>query len=145
MRRLAACAALSVLLAGCGGGRPHLSEAAYQQRAGAVCGGYQSALARLGVPTKLTQIGPYITRAMPILTRTVGQLGGLDPPSARTDAFARFLAAARRTVARARSLRAAASRADAPAVQRLLGQAARASGTRARLARAAGLPGCALG
>lgn len=145
MRRWAALVVAAAVLAGCGGGSgPHLSEAAYQQRGAAVCGHYDKAIRALGQPTKLTQIGPFITRAMPILSRTVTQLGAIHPPAARADDFGRFLAAARGTVARARSLRAAAAKADGPAVERLLKEAARATGARDRLAQRAGLPACAL-
>lgn len=133
------------LLTGCGGsGGPHLSEAAYQQRGAAVCGRYEKAIHALGEPTAVAQLGPYITRAMPILGRTVTQLGAIHPPQARAGDFGRYLAAARATLARAHALRAAAAKADGAAVERLLKDAAKASGPRAALAQKAGLPACAL-
>ncbi|MDX6641486.1 MAG: hypothetical protein QOF12_2497 [Solirubrobacteraceae bacterium] len=136
--------AAALFLAGCGSSGPHLSMAAYTRQGDAICSRYQADIHGLGQPTKLTDIGPFITKALPILERTVSALGGIHPPSDREAQYGKFLAAARGTVTRAKALRAAATKADAPTVQQLLGAAARASAPRAALARAAGLSACAL-
>jgi hypothetical protein len=137
--------AAALLVAGCGASSgPHLSPAAYKRQGDAICGRYQTAIHKLGQPTKLGDIGPFITRALPILTHTVGDLGRLHPPADREGDFGRFLTAARATVTRAQALRAAAAKADAAEVQRLLKEAATASSQRAALARKAGLDTCAL-
>ncbi|MCW2967355.1 MAG: hypothetical protein JWM71_1127, partial [Solirubrobacteraceae bacterium] len=134
-----------LVLAGCGsGGGPHLSAAAYKSRGDAICSRYQAAIARLGQPAKITDIGPFIKRALPILQHTVTSLGAIHPPSDRETQFGKFLAAARATVARAKALRDAAAKADAPTVQSLLAAATKASAPRAALAHAAGLDACAL-
>jgi len=143
MRRAALIAAL--LLAGCGGsGGTHLPKDVYVRRGDAVCARYTAAIKTLGTPTKLTQIGPFITRALPVLQQTVRDLGRLKPPSDLESQFGQFMDAARATVARAEALRSAAANADAQQVQGLLKQAAASSGQRASLAHKAGLEACAL-
>jgi hypothetical protein len=143
VRRAALLVALTAL-AGCGSSGPHLSQAAYIRQGNAICSHYETAIHGLSQPAKITDLGRFITQALPILQRTVTRLGRLRPPSERADAFGKFLAAARATVTRAKALRDAAAKADGPAVQSALHQATRASGPRAGLARAAGLAACAL-
>jgi len=142
VRRAALLAA--VVLAGCGSSGPHLPRAVYVKRATGICTTYRHEISRLGQPTKISDIGPFIAHALPVLQRTVDRLGRLAPPADLESQFGKFMDAARATVGRAQALRDAASRADAQQVQRLLRQAAAASGQRVRLAQAAGLPACAL-
>lgn len=143
MRRAAGLLAL-VVLAGCGGGNGGGGDRATYQRDGdAICRDYRTAIARLGQPLKVSEVGPYITKAMPVLTRTVTRIERLDPPSDLAGAYATFRDAAHETVGRARALRDAAGKADAPEVQRLLKEAAAASQRRQGLAEAAGLKECA--
>ncbi len=140
MRRAALAAVL--LLGGCGqasGG----DRATYVHDGDAICRDYASAIAQLGQPTALGEIGPYIAKALPVLDRTVQRLRRLDPPSDLADAYAKFSDAADSTLGRAKALRDAAAKADAEEVQRLLTEAARASRVRGGLARAAGLGACA--
>lgn len=144
MRRRAALALVVVLAAGCGSGGSHLSKADYTRRATAICQGYEGAIAKLGQPTRITDIGPFIAKALPELTKTVEALGKLAPPASLQSQFDKFMAAARATVARAKALRDAAAAADGNEVQRLLKDAATATGTRVALAQAAGLGACAL-
>ena len=134
-----------VVLAGCGGGGGGAGgdRATYERDGDAICRDYRTAIARLGQPLKVSELGPYITKAMPVLTRTVARIEKLDPPSDLADEFATFRDAARETMGRARALRAAASKADGPEVQRLLKEAAAASTRRKGLAQAAGLKECA--
>lgn len=142
MRRAVLTAAL--LLAGCGGGGAKGGDKAVYQRAGdRICTDYRAAIAKLGQPAKITDLGPYISNAMPILQRTVSRIEKLDPPSDLRDEYATFRDAASQTVVRAQAMRAAAEKADAPEVQRLLKEAAQASARRKDLARAAGLQACA--
>jgi hypothetical protein len=131
-----------VVLAGCGGDDGG-DRATYEKDGQAICTDYRTAIARLGQPTTVQQIGPYLAKAMPVLSRTVGRIERLDPPSDLAEEFEAFRDAARQTVGRARALRAAAEQADAPEVQRLLKEAAQASRRRVGLARAAGLEECA--
>lgn len=146
MRRAVALvlAVTAVPAAGCGSSGPHQPRAQYERRGDAICSRYTAAIGRLGRPAKLSDLGPYITKAVPLLSRTVGQLERLAPPDGGDDAHERFLEAARATLSRARDLRAAARRADGDAVQRLLGDAAKRSGELARAARATGLDACVL-
>lgn len=145
MRRAAGGLAALVLLAGCGGDSNGKGgdRATYQRDGDAICRDYRSAIARLGQPLKASELGPYITKAMPVLSRTVARIDKLDPPGDLADEYAAFRDAADQTVGRARALRAAASRADAPEVQRLLKEAAAASQRRKGLAQAADLQECA--
>ena len=92
--------------------RAALSEAAYQQQGGAICTRYQSAIRKLGQPTKVAQLGPFITKAMPILTRTVADLGTIHPPDESVTAG--ISDDARQTVTRAQAPRAAAARPTGP-------------------------------
>ena len=140
-------AALASAAGGCGGdaGGPRLSRAQYVKRGDAICSRYTARIKALGSPEQLTDIAPYIAKALPELSRTVDQLGRLRPPKELDAAFARYLAAARATRKRAFDLRDAASRADSGAVQRLLGQAARAGSATDALARRAGLEACVEG
>lgn len=140
--------ALAVLalagLAGCGGGGDKGGDpAAYRKAGDAICTDYQAAIAKLGQPAKLTEIGPYIEKALPVLTSTVERIGRLDPPSDLRDEYETFRDAARQTVDRAEALRKAAGEANADEVQRLLDEAAQASRRRVGLARDAGLEACA--
>lgn len=146
MRRpLALVVLAAVVLAACGrSAGPQQPRAQYERRGNAICARYTKAIGELGQPAKLSDLGPYITKAVPLLARTVGELGRLAPPEGGDAANARFLGAARAALARARALRAAAGQADGAEVQRLLGEAARQSGTLARAARATGLDACAL-
>jgi hypothetical protein len=129
-------------LAGCGGGAGGDPEA-YRKAGDAACTDYQQAIAGLAQPAKPTDLGPYIEKALPVLTRTVDRLEKLDPPGDLRDAYETFRNAARKTVARAEALRQAAQDADAGEVQRLLAEAAEASTKRVGLARDAGLEACA--
>lgn len=137
-----------VALAGCGSGGGGSSDkggdpTAYKQSGDAICADYSAAIAKLGQPTAVSAIGPFIDKAMPILTRTVGRIEKLDPPSDLADQYAAFRDAARKTVDRAAAMRKAAEAADATEVQRLLAEAADASKRRVGLAHAAGLEACA--
>ena len=143
MRR-ASLAIAAAVLAGCGSGGPHLPKDVYQRRADTICRRYQAEIAKLGQPTKLAEIGPFIQKALPVLDRTVHDLGRLAAPEGLDSQFGKFMDAARATVARARARRDAASNADGAEVQRILREAAKASSQRAALAKAAQLPGCAL-
>lgn len=133
---------LAAVLAGCGGSNGGNKES-YVKAGNAICADYQVAIAKLGQPTTLGEIGPYITKALPVLTKTVAELGHLNPPDDLSDEYAKFIDAARQTTGRATALRGAAAKADATEVQRLLKEAAAASKARAPLARAAGLETCA--
>lgn len=134
-----------VVVAGCGGagGGGGGDPAVYERSGNAICESYEQQIAKLGQPAKVTEIGPYIARAMPLLTRTVERIERLDPPGDRREEFEAFRDAARETTTRAEALRAAAQAADADEVQRLLAQAAAASERRKGLARDAGLDACA--
>lgn len=142
MRRAAAAALALALLAGCGG-EPGGDADAYAKAGDAICRDYQAAIGKLGSPTELDDIGPYITRAMPVLRRTVQRVERLAPPDGLAAPFAEFRDHARQTLERAQALRDAAAKADAVEVQRLLDEAAKASRQRVELARAAGLGACA--
>jgi hypothetical protein len=144
VRRAALGACAAVLLAGCGSSGPHLPKDVYVRRADTICRRYQAAIAKLGQPTKISEIGPFIGKALPVLSRTVDQLGKLAPPEGLDSQFADFIAAARATVSRAQALRDAAAKADGASVQRLLKEAAKASARRTSLAHAADLDACAL-
>ncbi|MFL5846294.1 MAG: hypothetical protein ACJ762_16530 [Solirubrobacteraceae bacterium] len=131
-----------VALAGCGGddgGDP----AVYEKAGNAICTDYSAAIAKLGQPTHVKDLGPYIEKALPVLRDTVKRIDGLDPPGDKADAFATFRDAADKTVARAEALRAAAEKADSGEVQRLLAEANEASDRRKSLAQDAGLEACA--
>lgn len=132
-----------VVLAGCGGGDGGGDPAAYEKTGNAICTDYATAIAKLGQPAKISELGPYIEKALPILKRTVQRIDALDPPSNRADAFGVFREAADKTVARAEALRNAASEADSGEVQRLLAEANEASARRKDLAKDAGLEACA--
>jgi hypothetical protein len=138
-----ALALTALLLAGCGGNHPGGDRATYDRDGRAICADYRAAIARLGQPTAVGELGPYTAKALPVLTRTVRRLERLDPPADLADEYAAFRDAARQTVERAGALRDAAAKADAPEVQRLLREAAQASPRRAALAKAAGLQDCA--
>jgi hypothetical protein len=140
VRRALALGALA--LAGCGGGGGG-NKAVYVRDGDNVCARYQAAIGGLGQPTTLKEIGPYITKALPVLSKTVGELGRLKPPSELSGQFGKFFDHARQTLVRARALRSAAAKADATEVQRLLAEAAKASGARVKLATDAGLKTCA--
>jgi hypothetical protein len=132
------------LLAGCGGGGDKGGDkAAYVRHGNAICARYAKAIAKLGQPTTLSAIGTFITGAMPVLTRTVGEVEKLDPPSGLSGAFAKFRDAARAAVDRAQRLRNAAEAGDTAEVKALLAEAAKASKVRVGLARDAGLQTCA--
>jgi GAF domain-containing protein len=141
MRRLLAVGL--VTLAGCGGDGEGGDAGAYRSSGDAICTDYRAAIAKLGAPTKVTEIGPYIEKALPVLTRTVARVEKLDPPSDLRDAFETFRDAAGQTLQRAEALRDAAQAADADEVQRLLAEATAATERRKDLARAAGLDACA--
>jgi hypothetical protein len=133
-----------VVMAGCGGGDEKGGDpAAYRTTGDKICTDYQAAISKLGQPKGLTQIGPYIAKALPVLTRTVDRIEKLDPPGDLRDAYETFRDAARKTVDRAQALRTAAEDADADTVQRLLAEAAEASAKRKELAADAGLEACA--
>ena len=140
MRRAAAVLCLAAL-AGCGdsGG----DKATYVKAGNGVCTTYANEIAKLGQPDTLTEIGPYLARAMPVLERAVGKLEKLDPPSDLKDGYEKFRDAASATVQRANDLRRAAAAGDTVEVEALLAEAAKASSARAELAKAAGLRACA--
>jgi hypothetical protein len=131
------------LLAGCGGGDKGGDKAAYVRQGDAICARYAKAIAKLGQPTTLGAIGTFITSAMPVLTRTVGEVEKLDPPSELSDEFGKFRDAARAAVDRAQRLRNAAEAGDSTQVKALLAEAAKASKVRVGLAKDAGLQTCA--
>ena len=138
---LALAGALGV--AGCGdSGPPRMSKADYERRAGDICTSYLDRIRKLGRPTELTEISPFIAKALPILSETVDRLGTLRPPEEFDDEFGRYLDAMRATRKRAIDLRNAAARADGAAVEGLLADAARAGSTTDELARKAGLEVC---
>lgn len=147
MRARIAAAALAVALGltACGGGKPGLSDAAYHQRATAICASYKTRIQALGKPTQLAQIAPYLAKALPILADTVDRLSGIRPPGHLADAYGRYLAAMQATRRRAFDLRDAAARSDGAAVERLLAAAAHAGSSTDALAREADLPGCVQG
>lgn len=132
-----------VALAGCGGGDEGGDPEAYRTAGDAICSDYQAAIAKLGQPTKVTEIGPFIAKALPVLTRTVGRIEKLDPPGDLRDEYDEFRDAARQTVERAQAIRKAAESADSDEVQRLLAEATKATERRVELARDAGLEACA--
>ena len=140
MRRLALLAA-ALLVAGCGGDEGG-DRATYERDGEAICADYEAAIDRLEPPQKLTEIGPYIARALPVLERAADRIARLDPPGELRGEYEAFRDASRATVERARALRDAASQADAAEVQRLLDEASEATGKRVELARAAGLAAC---
>jgi hypothetical protein len=140
--RPAALAAAALLAAGCGGDEGG-DRATYERDGEAICADYEAAIDRLDAPQKLTEIGPYLARALPVLERAATRLDRLDPPGELREEHEAFRDAARATAERARALRDAASKADAAEVRRLLAEAAKASTERVELARAAGLPACA--
>jgi len=140
VRRAVALAALFAV--GCGAARGG-DPAAYRRDGEAICRDYQAAIDRLEQPQKLPEIGGYISRALPVLQRTVTRIERLDPPGDLREEFVRFRDASRATVARAEALRDAAGRADSAEVERLLAEASRAGRERGPLARAAGLAACA--
>ena len=142
MRGLAAGLLAIAVLGGCGsaGGG---DKAAYVRAGDGICRDYSAAIAKLGQPTTLKQIGPYITGALPVLTKTVAALVKLDPPGELADEYAKFRDAATATVGRATALRDAAAKADSAEVERLLAEASAAGKTRSGLAAAAGLQACA--
>jgi len=137
-------AALAVLLlvVGCGGANGG-DRTKYVHAGNRICSDYDTAIGKLGQPTALGEIGPYIGKALPVLTRAVDRLHRLDPPADLAGRYATFMDAATATLDRAKALRAAAGRADAAEVQRLLKEATRAGRARVGLARAAGLEACA--
>lgn len=131
-------------LAGCGGGEGEGGDPkTYRTTGDAICRDYQAAIGKLGQPAKVTEIGPYIEKALPVLTRTVARIEKLDPPGELGEEFAEFREAARATVGRAEAIRAAAAGSDGDEVQRLLAEAAKASERRRTLAGDAGLEACA--
>jgi len=133
-------------VAGCGdSGPPRMSKAAYEKRGTEICQGYLSQIAKLGRPDQLSEIAPYLAKALPILSATVDRLGTLRPPKDLDDEFSRYLDAMRATRKRAFDLRNAAARADGGAVQGLLTDAARAGRTTDDLARKAQLEACVQG
>jgi hypothetical protein len=140
VRRAAALVCLA-FVAGCGdeGG----DKATYVKAGDEICTAYANDIAKLGQPDTLTEIGPYVTKAMPVLQRAVGRLEKLDPPSDLRDAYDKFRDTARATVDRADRLREAAAAGDSVEVESLLAEAAKASAARAGLARDAGLEACA--
>ena len=140
MRRAAALALLA-FVAGCGdeGG----DKATYVKSGDRICNEYANDIAKLGQPDSLTEIGPYVTKAMPVLEKAVGRIEKLDPPSDLADEFEKFRDVARATVDRAERLQTAAAAGDSVEVQDLLDEAAKASQTRKGLADAAGLKACA--
>ncbi len=87
--------ACALTLAACGGddsdGGPRLSEAAYKQRGDAICASYTKRIGALGRPDELTEIAPYIAKALPILSETVDRLGKLRPPKDLDEAYGRYL------------------------------------------------------
>lgn len=121
------------------GGDPKI----YRTTGEAICRDYRAAIGKLGQPSKVTDIGPYIERALPVFARTVARIEKLDPPGDLRDAFAEFRDAVRAAVARAEAIRAAAAGSDGDEVQRLLAEAAKASERRRVLAGDAGLKACA--
>ena len=139
--RLAAAAAVLVLVAGCGsaGG----DKGKYVKAGDEICNAYANDIAKLGQPETVTQIGPYLAKAMPLLERVAGRLAKLDPPSDLKDSYEKFRDAARATVDRATRLRQAAEAGDTAEVKALLAEAAKASADRVALAKAAGLEACA--
>ena len=124
--------------------RARAETAAYHERDGdAICADYRTAIARLGQPIKLAEIGTYLADALPVLERTAKRIERLDPPGELRDEYAAFRDAVRGTVDRAAQLREAATEADAEEVQRVLKASGEASKRREELARAAGLKECA--
>ena len=140
MRR-AALAAL-VLLAGCGADEGG-DAAAYEKAGNAICAEYETSIAKLGQPTQIEELGPYIAQALPLLTRIVERVEKLDPPAELREEYEAFRDTARQTVDRATALRSAAETADADEVKRLLAEATKAGERRVELARSAGLDACA--
>jgi len=140
------CLGVVVALAGCGSsGPPRLSQSEYQRRAGQICSDYHARIRALGQPDKLTEVAPYIAKALPILSVAVDRLGRVRPPSDLADPYARYLEALRETRTRDLDLRNAAASADGATVQGLLADAARAGPATDRLARAAKLAACVQG
>lgn len=134
--------AVLVLLAGCGAGEGG-DPAAYEKAGNAICAEYETSIAKLGQPTQIEELGPYIAQALPLLTRVVERVEKLDPPAERREEYEAFRDAARQTVDRATALRSAAEAADADEVKRLLAEATKAGERRVELARSAGLEACA--
>ena len=143
MRRFCAALATAALLAGCGGSGNGAGKDKYVKAGDAICAGYQAAIAKLGQPSTLGEVGPFITKALPVLQKTVTALGRLKPPDDLSDEYAKFIDAARQAAGRATALRDAALKSDAAEVQRLLREAVAASKARVPLAHAAGLETCA--
>ena len=140
MRRAALLAV--VALAGCGGDDGG-DKNVYVRDGNAICARYQTKIAKLGQPKTLNEIGPFIVKALPILTGTVSAIEKLDPPGDLRDAYEKFRDAAGQTVDRARALQAAADGGDGEEAKRLLAEATAASAARVKLAQAAGLETCA--
>jgi hypothetical protein len=118
-------AALAVLcgiaaLAACGGGDDRLSQEELVFQADAICGEYEGKLDALDEPQSLEDVEALANEAMPIIEKGVDELEQLEPPEDLEDAYDRWIALSRESVAAIDDLKEAAASGDEGRVEQVV-------------------------
>jgi hypothetical protein len=133
----------AVALVGCGG-EDRLSQAAFQQRANAICKKYNDRIAAIGDPTSPAVVPEYVDKGIPLIEQGLSELRDLNPPEDVEDDYDRMLDATEDGIPAIRKLGEAVAAKDAVAVQEALQEVRRVSTTSNRLATTLGLDTCAV-
>jgi len=137
---LAAAAAGTALLSGCGSSR--LSHDDFVERADAVCSRYDAAVRKLRSPQTLTEVERYTRRVIPIYGKALTELAALEPPNEDVASFRAWLRADRRIAADLEALAAAAASRQIPRVREVVRTATVHNRSSNRIARRLGLKVC---
>ncbi|MGB2952287.1 MAG: hypothetical protein WBB74_02705 [Gaiellaceae bacterium] len=139
-----------VVLAGCGksgGGR--LSKSEFEQKADAICAGYERKVAAVFAGVKAgntAQLTAAIDKSLPLIKKGNDELSRLKPPKGLDRTYARWLRKSRTEESSARDLRDAIKGKDLAAVRRILGRLTAFERDQNRVARTElGLKTCARG
>jgi hypothetical protein len=128
---LAAAGLITLLAAGCGGGR--LSHGDFVKRADAICSAYRAQTTPVTAPRSYRAIVAWGKRTLPIYAAALRKLSALKPPAADEPQVRAWLAADRAVQRASRALVAAALRRDYPSVTAAASRA-QLAGSRSRAA-----------
>ena len=145
MRLRTTASALAILtLAACGGGgEPRLSQAAYIDRANAICRDVGARQKTLPAPRSTAQIPAYARKALPIFDDALARIRALRPPSeldSKVQEWLRVIGTSRKVVA---DIGKAAARKDVRSVETLGARAVSLGDEGRSLAGDIGLSDCA--
>jgi hypothetical protein len=145
---LAAAAAATGLLAGCGGGgSDRLSAKDYRAQATAICADTQRATDALGRPKRTSEFKVFLARGLKVTDRSLRRFAALKPPTDLQNEHDAIIAGERRAQDQLRSLsgRLHGDSRDIAVLRRVQPQLSKIGGDTNARYRAAGLTRCAQG